>query len=160
MSPRIGFYHLQRSSLDQALPRLLERALQAGHRIVVMAGSAERVAYLDSLLWTWLPDSWLPHGRADEGDAALQPICLTYQDENPNAADVLMLTDGVVSEQVADFTRCFNLFDGNDPEALQKARTLWKDWQGRGWSLIYYQQGERGGWEEKARTKAPSEGEN
>ncbi len=151
MSTRIGFYHLQRSSLEQALPKLLEKVLEAGHRAVVMSGSAERVAFLDAHLWTWDPASWLPHGTPRDGDAELQPIYLTEHDENPNGADVLLLTDGVVSAHVTAFARCLLLFDGNDEAALQAARALWKDWKDRGYDLTYYQQTDRGGWEEKAR---------
>ena len=32
----IGFYHLQRSTLEQALPRLLEKVLETGGRAVVV----------------------------------------------------------------------------------------------------------------------------
>ena len=153
MSTSIGFYHLQRSTLDQALPRLVQKALDAGHRLLVMAGSAERVAYLDALLWTWQPESWLPHGNARDADAALQPVLLTDQAEHVNGANILILTDGVVSRQMDRFDRCLSLFDGNDGEAVQKARDLWREWKERGWSLTYYQQTERGGWEEKARSE-------
>ena len=48
----VGFYHLGNTALERALPRLLERALADGHRVVVLAGSEERVAHLDNLLWT------------------------------------------------------------------------------------------------------------
>ena len=150
MTIRIGFYHLQSSTLDQALPRLVQKAVDGGHRVLVMAGSAERIAHLDALLWTWQPDSWLPHGNAKDGDAALQPVLLTDRDENLNGADILMLTDGAVSRQLERFDRCLTLFDGNDAEAVQKARDLWREWKDLGCSLTYYQQTERGGWEEKA----------
>lgn len=151
---RVGFYHLQRLPLEKALPQLLEKALGAGHRAVVMAGSAERVAFLDNLLWTYDPASWLPHGTAREGDAELQPVWITDLDENPNGADVLVLTDGVVSGQVADFARCLDLFDGNDPEAVQAARERWQRLRQAGHELTYYQQTERGGWVEKAKVAA------
>src|SRR5690242_19550619 len=53
----VGFYHLRSTSSERALPRLLERALADGHRIVVMAGSPERVQHLDDLLWTYSDES-------------------------------------------------------------------------------------------------------
>jgi DNA polymerase-3 subunit chi len=151
MTARIGFYHLQRSPLDQVLPRLLLKVLESGHRVLVMSDSPERVAYLDALLWTWDPDSWLPHGTKRDGDADLQPVYLTDHDENPNGADVLLLTDGAVSDHVEEFARCLTLFDGNDPEAVGRARGLWRNWKERGWDLTYYQQTDHGGWEEKRR---------
>ena len=152
MAVRVGFYHLQRWPLEKALPRLLERVLAQGHRALVMAGSPERVEALDALLWTYEPDSWLPHGTARGGDVELQPVFLTERDVNPNGADVLVLTDGAVSAHVGAFARCALLFDGNDPEALAAARRQWRDWKDAGYDLAYLQQTEEGGWVEKARS--------
>lgn len=148
---QIGFYHLMRLPLEQALPKLLDKALSAGFRAVVLAGSAERVEFLNDRLWTYEPDSWLPHGSARDGEAALQPVWLTDVDENPNQANVLVMCDGAASEKVGEFQRCLDLFDGNDPEAVEKARERWKRWKAEGHELVYYQQTDRGGWEEKAR---------
>ena len=149
---QIGFYHLMRLPLEQALPKLLDKALAAGFRAVVLAGSSQRVEALNDRLWTYEPDSWLPHGSARDGEAALQPIWLTDADENPNGATILVMCDGAASEKVAEFQRCLDLFDGNDPEAVEKARERWKRWKAEGHQLVYYQQTERGGWEEKSRT--------
>ncbi len=149
---QIGFYHLQRLALEQALPKLLEKAQAAGLKVVVMAGSAERVAFLDDRLWSYADDAWLPHGSARDGDAQSQPIWLTDHDENPNAASVLVVCDGVAPAAVAAFDRCLDLFDGNDDAAVAAARQRWKRWKAEGHALVYYQQTERGGWEEKSRT--------
>ena len=64
---------------------------------------------------------------------------------------MLVLTDGVTSRHLPNFTRCLNLFDGQDEAAVAQARAYWKDWNAAGHELIYYQQTERGGWTEKAR---------
>ena len=146
---QIGFYHLLRLPLEQALPRLLEKALAAGLRVVVLAGSAERVAYLDDRLWTYADDSWLPHGSARDGDADLQPVWLTDREENPNGASVLIACDGAEPARVGDWARCLDLFDGNDPDAVQAARDRWKRRKAEGHELVYYQQNLNGGWEEK-----------
>lgn len=148
---QIGFYHLTRLPLEQALPRLLEKAAAAGLKVVVMAGSSERVEHLNGLLWTYNEESWLPHGAASDGEAASQPIWLTERDENPNGASVLVLCDGAMPDDMGSYARCLDLFDGRDDEAVQSARERWKTWKGQGHELVYYQQTERGGWEEKAR---------
>lgn len=154
MSTRVGFYHLTRSPLDKALPKLLERARSAGHKVLVMTGSAERVAFFDALLWTFDPASWIAHGTAKDGDAALQPIFLTDKDENPNGADMLVLIDGISSAQIDSFSRCAMIFDGNDGEAVDAARARWAEWKDKGFQLAYHQQTETGGWEEKATANA------
>jgi len=150
VSPRVGFYHLTRSPLDRALPRLLERARAAGHKVLVMAGSPERVAHLDALLWTFDPASWMPHGTAKDGDAAVQPIYLTDADENPSGADMVVLLDGVTSAHLDHFKRCALVFDGNDGPAVDGARAQWAMLREKGFELTYHQQTEQGGWEEKA----------
>lgn len=148
---QIGFYHLLRLPLEQALPRLLEKAVGAGMRAVVMAGSPERVEHLNALLWTYAEDGWLPHGSRADGEPAHQPVWLTDADENPNGATVLVLCDGATPATLAGFARCLDLFDGSDDQAVAAARVRWKAWKDAGHELVYYQQTERGGWEEKAR---------
>lgn len=146
----VSFYHLTRSTLEQTLPRLLEKALQGGARCVVLAGSPERVEALNAHLWTYDAASFLPHGTARDGSAERQPIWLTDQDENPNAASMLFLTDGAQSARMADYARCFELFDGRDETAVEAARQRWKQYREAGHAVSYWQQGDRGGWEKKA----------
>lgn len=146
----VSFYHLQRSPLEQALPKLLGRTLKAGKRAIVKANSLERIEALNSVLWTYDPASWLPHGAAKDGYGSEQPVWLTDGDDNPNGATFLFLTDGAESDRLADFDRCFDLFDGNDAGALSAARNRWKICKGAGHTLRYWQETEIGGWEEKA----------
>lgn len=145
----IGFYHLTRSPLEAALPKLLERVLAAGKRALVRAGSPERVEVLNSALWTYDPASFLPHGTAREGDGELQPIWLTAGTDNPNGATVLVLTDGVEGAGIEGFERCLEMFDGNDAEAVEAARARWRGYKEAGFALTYWQQ-TPGGWEKKA----------
>lgn len=143
----INFYHLTARPLEWALPKLLEKSLQAEARVVVMASSEERVADLNAHLWTFDQDSWLPHGSEKDGNAELQPIWLTIADENPNQARFLFLTDGAVSGQVGDYERVFELFDGRNDDAVRAARARWKDYKTAGHTLAYWRQTESGGWE-------------
>ena len=144
----IGFYHLLTMPLERALPKLLERAVEGGQRVVVVAGSPERVDYLNSLLWTYDDASFLPHGAARDGNADRQPIWLTPTDENPNGATLVMLVDGARAD-LARYARCFDIFDGNDSDALAAARRRWTEAKTAGHGLTYWQQTERG-WEKKA----------
>ena len=90
----IRFYHLTRIPLERALPALLERALAAGMRSVVIAGSEERVEALNQLLWTYEERSFLPHGSKRDGRPERQPVWLTTEDENPNGATCLVRVRG------------------------------------------------------------------
>ncbi len=144
----IAFYHLTRSSLEQALPRLLGRVLDQNGRAVVMLGSPERLAALDQALWIVAEPDWLPHGAT--ADAELQPIWLTIEDTPaPNGARFLFLADGATTLRVAEYDRVFDLFDGQDDAAVTAARARWRVWKEAGHGLAYWQQGEKG-WEKKA----------
>jgi DNA polymerase-3 subunit chi len=146
----IGFYHLQSTTLDRALPGLLGKAVKSGLRAVVLAGSVERVEALDAALWTFDPDSFLPHGTEAAGSAAEQPIWLTKADENPNGAALLVLVDDMDSAKLADYQRIAYMFDGNDGAAVAAARARWTLYKAQGHALVYWQQGESGGWEKKS----------
>lgn len=150
----VRFYHLQRMPLERALPTMLERTLARGQRAVVIAGSEERVEALAAQLWTWRPDSFLPHGTARDGNAARQPIWLTAADENPNGAEVLFLTDGAGTARLASFQLCADLFDGNDAAAVAAARRRWAACKAAGHSLTYWQQDEAGRWRSESRDSA------
>jgi len=145
----IGFYHLLRTGPDQALPQLLGRTLKAGQRAVVRCASAERVAALDTALWLTPDPDWLPHGTSQTGNADLQPIWLTTDDEAPNGARFLFLIEGAETARLEAYERVFDLFDGNDEEAVAAARRRWVAAKAGGHSLAYWQQTQRG-WEKKA----------
>jgi DNA polymerase-3 subunit chi len=145
----IGFYHLLTTPLDRALPRLLERATGQGLRIVLRAGSPERVEHLNALLWNYDEASFLAHGSARDGNPAVQPIWLTHQRENPNGAAMLVLVDGVEGDGLDGYARCADLFDGSDPEAVAAARARWRAAGAAGHTLTYWQQTDKG-WEKKA----------
>jgi len=146
----IAFYHLTRSSLEQALPRLLGRVLDQGGRAVVLLGEPARIAALDQTLWVSNDPVWLPHGTPATGEADLQPIWITPDDAPaPNGAKFLFLVDGAASAHLAEYDRVFDLFDGENPEAVAQARERWRARKAEGHGLAYWQQGE-GGWEKKA----------
>ena len=150
----IGFYHLTRSSLEEALPRLLEKAYAAGQRAVVRVGDAERLELLNRTLWTYDKESFLPHGTRSDGHPERQPIYLTVGSENPNGATLLFLVDGAEASDASGFARCFDLFDGADPEAVERARGRWRAAVAQGHSCVYWQQNDRGGWTKAATTSS------
>src|SRR5262249_3334462 len=99
------FYHLEHQPLERVLPNLVERTLERGWRAIIQAGSQERVDALDTLLWTYREDSFLPHGTKRDGDLERQPVLLTIDDANPNAAQVRFLVDGAQAAALAGYDR-------------------------------------------------------
>jgi len=133
------------------LPSLIEKSLARGWRVAVQTASEERVEALDAHLWTYRQDTFLPHGTYRDREAASQPVLLTVQDDNPNAANVRFLIDGAaVPQDVAAYERIVLLFDGEDPDALAAARERWTAAKSQGLEVTYWQPDEQGRWQRKA----------
>ncbi|MCS6879213.1 MAG: DNA polymerase III subunit chi [Geminicoccaceae bacterium] len=142
----IGFYHLTRSSLEQALARLLEKVLESGQRAVVRVADEARLEALDRALWTYEQGSFLPHGTAADGFADQQPIWLTTGIDRPNGARVLVLVGDAAEEGLEAYERVIVPFEGADESAVARARERWRRWRAQGHRLVYWQQDERGRW--------------
>jgi DNA polymerase-3 subunit chi len=143
----VGFYHLTRTTLTEALPRLLTRTLAAGQRAVVVCPDQTGLDAISGMLWA--QEAWLPHGGAADGDADLQPIWLSATAEPANRALYLFLVQGADGTGLDRFERVFDLFDGTSEPAVEAARGRWKRWKTEGHTLTYWQQTESG-WQKKA----------
>ncbi len=146
----ILFYHLTESTLEDALPALLERTLQRGWRAVVQAGSPERRDSLDSYLWTYRDDSFLAHGSDHEPHAEAQPVLLTTGQDNGNQATVRFVVDGASPPPAENYERMVFMFDGHDAAQVEEARAQWKTQKAAGHAVTYWQQTPDRRWERKA----------
>ncbi|MDA7424692.1 DNA polymerase III subunit chi [Thalassococcus lentus] len=150
------FYHLTRAPLEVTLPLLLEKSLAAGWRVAVRGTEAARLEWLDQQLWLSPEDGFLPHGLAGGPHDADQPILLTTG-AAANDPSCLMSVDGadISAEDVNAMERVCVLFDGHDPEALDRARGQWKALTTAGCAAQYWSE-ESGRWEKKAESDAAS----
>jgi DNA polymerase III subunit chi len=147
----VYFYHLTQASLEETLPMLLGRALQAGWNVAVRGTREARLDGLDQKLWQGAGDSFLPHGVAGGPHDADQPVLLTISASAANKASCVMAVDGAVvtAEEINALERVCIIFDGLDTEAVQFARSQWKELTAAGCAAQYWSQ-ESGRWEKKA----------
>lgn len=147
----VYFYQLSRAPLEMTLPMLLGKARGAGWRVAVRGTSADHLKWLDEKLWLGDEADFSPHGIAGGDFDKEQPILLTTSAESPNGATCIMAVEGadVSGEEVNAMERVCIIFDGNTPEALDKARGQWKQLTDAGCSAQYWSQ-ESGTWEKKA----------
>lgn len=149
------FYHLERRTLDDVLPSLVEKTLERGWRALIRAESADRAAAIDALLWTYNDQTFLPHAQAGDGDAARQPVLITAEGDNPSSANVMFLVGGAVPpEWGSDFanmlTRIVLMFDGRDADALAAARASWKHAKAANHDVTYWKESASGKFEKQA----------
>lgn len=147
------FYHLERRTLDDVLPGLIERTLERGWRALIKADSADRAATIDGLLWTYNEQTFLPHAQMGDGDAKRQPVLITTEDENANTANVLFLVGGAEPlpwDVPNNLTRIVLMFDGRDEASLGKARASWKEAKAAGHDATYWKEQPSGKFEKQA----------
>ena len=72
-------------------------------------------------------------------------------ESNPNGANVRFLIDSAVLPEDADaYQRIVLVFDGEDEEAVTRAREQWTAVKARGFDASYWQPDENGRWAKKA----------
>jgi DNA polymerase-3 subunit chi len=149
-APEFWFYHLESQPLQAVLPVLVEKTLSRGWRACLRFSTAERLETIDSALWTYRDDTFLPHGSARDGHPERQPVFLTLGDVNPNRADVLFLVEAATERQPERFSRIIRLFDGADEEARALARSEWREAKAAGFEVSYWRQDGSGAWKKSA----------
>ena len=137
---RADFYHLTRVPLEKVLPSIAERVLANGERLVIVAQDDKILTRIDTLLWSYKPDSFLPHGRT--GD---QPILLTVDTEGAAAQNIAMI-DGQWRDAAQNFARAFYFFDS---QSIEGARRAWRGLADKGEvERHYWKQDDVGKWVE------------
>lgn len=149
MAAEWWFYHLERPPLAAALGPLFEKCLERDWRVLVSSPSPTALNQIDTDLWKWKDDSFLPHGMVDEF-ADRQPVLLSENFENLNRSSVLVLLNGQDTDtsDVA-FERVMVVFEDGDGQARGSARQQYKRARDAGGSVRYFQQTPSGGWSEK-----------
>jgi DNA polymerase III subunit chi len=142
---RIDFYHLTATPLERVLPSIAEKVIAAGQRLLVVTQPG-RIAELDRQLWSYAPESFLPHAAAGGPRDAGQPILIAADTAAPNGARNIALADGRWRDEALGFDRIFYFFDAG---AVDDARANWRALKDvAGADRHYWKQDERGRWEE------------
>ena len=111
-----------------------------------------RLKALDDALWTYRPESFLPHATMRDANAAAQPILLTTEAADVNGAAVRVYVEGAeidLDPETARYERVILMFDGGNEVELDAARQQWPRLKGQGLALAYWQQTDAGRWERK-----------
>jgi DNA polymerase III subunit chi len=144
---QVDFYHLTRQPLEHVLPRLAERVVAGGGRLLIVSADAAQRLAIDRLLWEYAPDSFLPHAQAGAGDDAAQPVLIADAPVAGNGARNILIADSTWRDEALGFERAFHLFDES---SIAEARAAWKGLAtADNVERRYWKQGERG-WEQAA----------
>ncbi|MGN6817716.1 MAG: DNA polymerase III subunit chi [Sphingomonas sp.] len=145
---QVDFYHLTATPLERALPSIAQRVVAGGGRLLVVSDDATQRSAIDRLLWTYAPDSFLPHAQAGEGDEGDQPVLISGMPDPANTARNIALIDGRWRDEALAFERAFHFFDG---DRIAEAREAWKSLAARDdVERNYWKQDDNGRWSKAA----------
>ncbi|MBK8969947.1 MAG: DNA polymerase III subunit chi [Hahellaceae bacterium] len=131
---QVDFYLLEAASDDEAerfLCRLCEKAFRLAQRVLVVAEEPQ-LSRLDELLWSFRPESFIPHEKAsDARDQAIIPVLLSASSEQASGRDVLVNLANSVPASAAQESRIVELVWG-DPQARAHRRARYREYRALG----------------------------
>ncbi len=122
MSTAVVFYYLKQSGHDGKLRltcNLANTAFNRGHKVYLNANSAEMCTVLDDLLWTFAPNSFVPHiiyDQTNEIDLERYPVVIGHTQPSDQFNDVLISLLQDVTEYAKQFQRVIEPVDSTDED--------------------------------------------
>lgn len=116
----ISIYYPTQLLPEKVLAKVLEKVLEGGQKALVLADSLEKVGFLNTMLWTYHPSSFLPHGTKEEGWADRQPIWISDKEENLNGASVLVSMETIIPASWQNYEKFIMILSGSEEEETLK----------------------------------------
>ena len=117
--------------------RFARKMLRSEHRLVITAEQPLLDA-LDVLLWNMAPHEFLAHGRADSAQHVrdASPVLLLADPRQSSHQEVLLNLGARVPVGFDTFARLIEVVSAGDGLDRQQARTRWRDYTQRGYSIV------------------------
>ena len=143
--PQADFYILKQSEEEQRLffaCRLTEKAMAQGMKIYIHAPSEQSAQDMDDLLWSFKPESFIPHtivGLDDEMEEDDEvPVLIGYQGNESARGQLLINLSAELPEGHGDFERIAEIVANSD-EAKAVSREHWNAYKALGFELNHHQ---------------------
>ena len=117
--------------------RLVRKAWQAGHKVVVYCEDTRRLASFDRLLWEFAPLSFIPHVSVRHPLAERTPVPASHR-------QVLVNLGERMPPAFADYARVVELV-GTDAQSRQAARARFRSYREQGYTPLTHDVEERDG---------------
>lgn len=137
--PKVNFYLLKQSGVE-ALQlfacKLAEQLSRQGQRVYLHAANADEAQALDQLLWSFAPESFVPHARCEDPAAATAQVLIGTGGAPAHCNCLLNLTDAEAPAHagltaVAEFVQ-------NNEAAKAQSRARWNSYKQQGWELQHH----------------------
>jgi DNA polymerase-3 subunit chi len=138
--PKVNFYLLKDASEDARrlfACRLAEQLQRQGMAVQFAVENEDDVQQLDKLLWSYTPESFLPHARIGDVKAKDVNVLIGTGKQAPQAGTLLNLLNDLPPHHAACTT--IAEFIRNDDEAKARSRQQWQRYKQFGYELQLHQ---------------------
>ena len=130
------FIEVTASRLEIRACEIAERTYVQGNRLQIIAADQQQAVRLDDLLWTFRPDSFVPHGfPKGKKDEPLPPVVITTERKKIPSFEFLLMLDYCPIETLVQFSRVIHLVVVDKRERLEASRGYWAQLREAGFSL-------------------------
>jgi DNA polymerase-3 subunit chi len=132
----VDFYVLQ-SAESLARPqfacRLTDKALKLGHQIYLHVVDEAAARELDTLLWSFRAQSFIPH--ALQGESKQEPVIIGWSEDPGEPHDLMINLDLRVPAFVGRFARVAEIVFQNDTAIRDPLLESWKHYKHYGYPI-------------------------
>ena len=114
------------------LYKLLEKILKLGRRVYIKAESEEQARMLDTRLWDYQDQAFIPHSLVAEGLAS--PLEIGYGDAKPDHCDVYLNFALDIADEALKFDRIIEIVV-QEPRILESTRNNYRRYKQAGYDI-------------------------
>lgn len=118
--------------------KLVDKAWAAGHRVLIYCETLAECQQLDGLLWSFRPESFIPHGLMHQVDPTCHPVLLSHHEDPDEEQDVLINLGNGLLPFFSRFQRLLEPLD-HRPDILEKGRARFRYYRERGYPLKHHE---------------------
>ena len=137
----IDFYILSQTTLDGRLAfacRLAETIHAKGYRLHVHCEDEAMARDMDERLWSFRPDSYVPHALVVEPLTPEVPVTLGWDHEPPPGVDALLNLHPDIPDWFSHVERVAEIINQHQ-EVLVAKRACWQTYKSRGYPVKAHQ---------------------
>jgi DNA polymerase-3 subunit chi len=132
----VVFVEVTTSRLEFRVCELAERVYGQGARLQILAPDSGQASRLDDLLWTFRPDSFIPHGLLEPaGDNPALPVVITTREEAVPGIEHLLMLEFAAPEFLRSFAEAVHLVVVDNRERREASRRYWVQLREAGFTL-------------------------
>ncbi len=134
---QVDFYILQDNTLaarDHFACRLVEKAMYMGHHIVISVVDSEHAQSLSQYLWSFKPESFVPHHFSTDQINISDKVIIDWQDHTHQYHDVLINLKHEIPKAFSQFQKLSEIVV-QEETLLPITRSHFKFYRDRGYPL-------------------------